>query len=238
MIPLRDTIPSDRFPAVTVTLICINAFIFLVGINLDTRSLEQVFQHWGIVPLRFTHPRLSANYLTLLTSMFLHGGWMHVAGNMWSLWIFGDNVEDRMGRVGFLCFYLLSGLAAGIGHILTNPASPVPTVGASGAIAGVMGAYLLLFPHARVATLIPIFFFIQVAHLPAVLFLGFWFLSQVFSGAISLASSDPNAGGVAWWAHIGGFVIGALWALVLRRRTPIRQRQRSYRYYNDDNDWW
>jgi membrane associated rhomboid family serine protease len=162
---------------------------------------------------------------------------MHVVGNMWSLWIFGDNVEDRMGRTSFLCFYLLSGLAAGVGHVLTNPYSSVPTVGASGAIAGVMGAYLLLFPHARVVTLIPIVIFLQVVHLPAVFFLGFWFLSQVFSGAISLATSGQNSGGVAWWAHIGGFVVGVLWALVLKQRTPRRLRRRTSRY-DDDDDWW
>lgn len=237
MIPLRDTVPSDRFPAVTVTLICLNALVFLTEINLGPHNLERVFQLWGIVPLRFTHPRLSANYFTLLTSMFLHGGWIHIVGNMWSLWIFGDNVEDRMGRVGFLSFYLLSGLMAGSGHILTNPGSPVPTVGASGAIAGVMGAYLLLFPHARVATLVPIFFFIQIVHLPAIFFLGFWFLTQIFSGAISLATSALNSSGVAWWAHVGGFVVGVLWAFILRRCQPTHNRQQSYRYYDDVNNW-
>jgi membrane associated rhomboid family serine protease len=240
MIPLRDTIPSDRFPAVTVTLICINALIFLAEINIESGELAQVFQQWGIVPLRFTHPRLQSgfNYVTLLSSMFLHGGWMHVVGNMWSLWIFGDNVEDRMGRTGFLCFYLLSGLAAGVGHVLTNPYSSIPTVGASGAIAGVMGAYLLLFPHARVVTLIPIVIFLQVVHLPAVFFLGFWFLSQVLSGAISLAMFGQNSGGIAWWAHIGGFVVGVLWALVLKQQRMPRRLRRTSRYYDDDDDWW
>ncbi len=239
MIPLRDTIPSDRFPVVTVSLICVNALIFLYEINLAPYGLAQLFHTWGIVPLRFTHPRLEANYLTLLSSMFLHGGWMHIIGNMWSLWIFGDNVEDRLGRVGFLGFYLLSGLAAGVCHILTNSSSDIPTVGASGAIAGVMGAYLLLFPHARVVTIIPIFFF-QVVQLPAVFFLGFWFISQLFSGTLALAASG-NAGGVAWWAHIGGFVVGCAWALPLRHRRALTQsqrRQRSYRYYDDDDTWW
>jgi membrane associated rhomboid family serine protease len=173
------------------------------------------------------------NYFTLLSSMFLHGGWMHIIGNMWSLWIFGDNVEDRMGRGGFLLFYLLSGLAAGAVHVVTNPASRVPTVGASGAIAGVMGAYLLLFPHASVVTMVPIFFFLQVVEIPAVFFLGFWFLSQLFSGTLSLAAAGPQAAGVAWWAHIGGFVVGFLWAVPLRRRTAITGRRRRY----DDDDW-
>ncbi len=231
MIPLRDTIPSSRFPVVTVSIICVNALVFLAGISMADQTLAQVFYTWGIIPLRFTHPRLHGNYLTLLASMFLHGGWMHVIGNMWSLWIFGDNVEDRMGRLGFLIFYLLSGLAAGAVHIITNPASPIPTVGASGAVAGVMGAYLLLFPHARVVTLIPIFL-IYVTEVPAVLFLGVWFVTQLFSGTWSLAVAGAQASGVAWWAHIGGFVVGFLWAVPLRRHTAVVRR----RYYDDD-DW-
>lgn len=241
MIPIRDTIPSERFPVVTVSLICINAIIFIVEINLSARGLNQLFHLWGIVPRRFTPIELDADYLTLLSSIFLHGGWMHIIGNMWSLWIFGDNVEDRMGRIGFLIFYILGGLAAGIVHVGTNPYSQVPTVGASGAIAGVMGAYLLLFPHSRVVTLIPIVIFFQLVEVPAVIFLGIWFVIQLFSGTLSLATSGPNAGGVAWWAHIGGFVIGVLWALPLRLRsrpTLSQRRQRPYRYYDGDNDWW
>jgi membrane associated rhomboid family serine protease len=240
MIPIRDTIPSTRFPAVTIGLICLNAIVFIVEINLSARGLETLFLHWGIVPLRFTHPRLDANYLTFISSMFLHGGWMHIIGNMWSLWIFGDNVEDRMGRMGFLAFYILSGLAAGVGHVVTNPVSPVPTVGASGAIAGVMGAYLLLFPHARVVTIIPIFIFFQIVEVPAVIFLGIWFVIQLFSGTVSLATAGANAGGVAWWAHIGGFMVGVFWALPLRRRNRSLlsdRRQRFYRYYDDDDHW-
>lgn len=229
MIPLRDTIPSSRFPLVTLCLIGVNVLAFLAEISLSTQALDQFFQHWGIVPLRFTHPRLQANYFTLLSSMFMHGGWMHIIFNMWSLWIFGDNVEDRLGRAGFFLFYMLSGLAAGAVHIVTNPLSTVPTVGASGAIAGVMGAYLLLFPHATVVTLIPIFFFIQIVELPAVFFLGFWFLAQLFSGTLSLAAAGAlQAGGVAWWAHIGGFVVGFLWAVPLRRRTGIVRRRKRY----------
>ena len=160
MIPLRDTVPSFRFPIVTVSLIGVNVLVFLMEINMSALALEHFFQTWGIIPLRFTHARLQSggNYFTLLSSMFLHGGWMHIIGNMWSLWIFGDNVEDRMGRGGFLLFYLLSGLTAGAVHVVTNAASTVPTVGASGAIAGVMGAYLLLFPHASVVTLVPVVF--------------------------------------------------------------------------------
>jgi membrane associated rhomboid family serine protease len=228
MIPLRDTIPSYRFPIVTVGVIGVNVLVFLMEINLSPAALEHFFQTWGIVPLRFTHPRFQSagNYLTLLSSMFMHGGWMHIIGNMWSLWIFGDNVEDRMGRSAFLLFYLLSGLAAGAIHVVTNSASTVPTVGASGAIAGVMGAYLLLFPHSTVMALVPVFVFLHVVEVPAVLFLGFWFLLQLFSGTLSLAAAGTQAGGVAWWAHIGGFVVGFLWAVPLRGRQAITRRRR------------
>jgi membrane associated rhomboid family serine protease len=234
MIPLRDTVPSFRFPIVTVSLIGVNVLVFLMEINMSALELEHFFQTWGIIPLRFTHARLQSggNYFTLLSSMFLHGGWMHIIGNMWSMWIFGDNVEDRMGRGGFLLFYLLSGLTAGAVHVVTNSDSTVPTVGASGAIAGVMGAYLLLFPHSSVVTLVPVFFFMHVVEIPAVFFLGFWFLSQLFSGTLSLAAAGSQAGGVAWWAHIGGFVVGFLWAVPLRRRTAITGRRRRY-----DEDW-
>jgi membrane associated rhomboid family serine protease len=249
MFPLRDTIPSLRFPAVTIGLIVVNACVFLFELGAGTRGLDTLFYQWGIVPCTFTgtcHARLRTpggfvplplhpNYLTLLSSMFLHGGWMHIIGNMWSLWIFGDNVEERMGRTGFLCFYLLSGLTAGILHIVFNTSSRVPTVGASGAIAGVMGAYLLLFPYARVVTLVPIFIFLQTIELPAVVFLGFWFLTNLLSGIGSLAA-HTGAGGVAWWAHIGGFLVGLLWALPLRRR-EVSRSQRYYYADDDDRRW-
>jgi membrane associated rhomboid family serine protease len=252
MIPLRDTIPSSRFPAVTLGIIGANALVFLMEINMGPGALDAFFRVWGIVPACYTSSRLPVwqvmrlcdaalpppmHYFALLSSMFLHGGWMHILGNMWSLWIFGDNVEDRMGRGGFLLFYLLSGLAAGAVHIITNPGSGVPTVGASGAIAGVMGAYLLLFPRATVITLVPIFFFLQTMEMPAVLFLGLWFLTQLFSGTLALAASGAQAGGVAWWAHIGGFVVGVLWAVLLRRSSPVFYQRR--RWYDDDNTrWW
>jgi membrane associated rhomboid family serine protease len=251
MIPLRDTIPSSRFPVVTLGIIGVNALVFFMELSMGPRALDSFFRLWGIVPACYIPSRLPVwqvmrlcdsylpspmYYLTLLTSMFLHGGWMHILGNMWSLWIFGDNVEDRLGRGGFLLFYLLSGLAAGAVHVVTNPASAVPTVGASGAIAGVMGAYLLLFPHATVVTLVPIFFFLQVMEIPAVIFLGLWFLTQLFSGTLALAASGTQAGGVAWWAHIGGFVVGALWVMPIRRRAPAFYQRR--RRYDDDARWW
>jgi len=243
MFPLRDTVPSSRFPVVTVGIIIVNVLVFLLELSKGTSGLERFFYDWGVVPCYFTGRCLSrlrtpsylqANYLTLLSSMFLHGGWMHIIGNMWSLWIFGDNVEDRMGRVGFLCFYLLSGLAAGALHIAFNTSSRVPTVGASGAIAGVMGAYLLLFPHATVITLVPLFIFLQTVELPAVVFLGLWFLMNLWSGIVGSLVAHTQAGGVAWWAHIGGFLVGLLWALPLRRRVPRRLR----RYDDDYNDRW
>ncbi len=246
MFPLRDTIPSSRFPAVTLGLIVVNVVVFLAELSLSAHSLDAVFSQWGVVPCTLTGScpgrlRLSRGllavaapppYLTMVSSLFLHGGWMHIIGNMWSLWIFGDNVEDRMGRGAFLSFYLLSGLAAGALHVAFNTRSPVPTVGASGAIAGVMGAYLLLFPHARVVTLVPIFIFVQTIELPAVAFLGFWFVSNLWSGLGALVAST-RAGGVAWWAHIGGFVVGCLWALPLRRRTAP---QRPW-YAPEDTRW-
>lgn len=243
MFPLRDTIPSSRLPVVTIGLIVVNVLVFLIELGKSTQGLEAFFYTWGVVPCSFTGTcqfrvrtpsgfftvAAQPNYFTLLSSMFLHGGWMHIIGNMWSLWIFGDNVEDRMGHVGFLGFYLLSGLAAGALHIVFNPTSRVPTVGASGAIAGVMGAYLLLFPRATVITLVPIFIFLQTIEIPAVVFLGLWFLTNLLSGIGSLAA-HTQAGGVAWWAHIGGFVVGVLWALPLRRHRAQRQ------WYDDDDD--
>src|SRR6266850_2881793 len=228
VIPIRDTIPSRTAPVVTWALIAVNTAVFLFELTLSPEELKGLFYLFGMVPARYSHPEWAAavglpldDGWPFLTSMFLHGGWMHIIGNMWSLWIFGDNVEERMGRAGFLCFYLLSGLAAGALHITFNSGSRVPTVGASGAIAGVMGAYLLLFPYARVVTLVPIFIFLQTIELPAVAFLGFWFLMNLMSGIGSLAA-HTRAGGVAWWAHIGGFLVGLLWALPLRRREVRR----------------
>jgi membrane associated rhomboid family serine protease len=149
--------------------------------------------------------------------MFLHGGWAHLIGNMVYLWIFGDNVEDRLGHGRYLAFYLLAGVAAGLAHAYLNPGSAIPTVGASGAISGVLGGYLMLFPHARVLTLVPVLFFFDVVELPALLYLGFWFVMQVVSGALASALAEA-AGGVAWWAHVGGFVVGMALGPLLRRR--------------------
>ena len=213
MFPLRDENPSQSVPIVTRVLIVFNtaAFVYQVMLGPELR----IFMYtWGMVPARLTlalqygEESLAAPGLTLLTSMFLHGGWLHLVGNMWYLWIFGDNVEDRLGRARYLFFYLAAGVFAGLLHYALHPASRVPTVGASGAIAGVLGGYLVTFPRARVITLVPLFPFFQVMALPAVVVLGLWFVMQFFSGFLSLGFG--SGGGVAWWAHIGGFAFGLI----------------------------
>jgi membrane associated rhomboid family serine protease len=216
MIPLRDVIPSRSTPVVTVSIIVLNALVFVYQLSLGDAAQAFVFAH-GLVPAEFS-------IVSLFTSMFLHGGLMHFGGNMLYLWIFGDNVEDRLGRARFVVFYLMCGMAAALAQTFANPNSPVPMVGASGAIAGVMGAYFLMYPRSRIVTLIPIFFFIQLVEVPAVIFLGLWFLMQFLSGLGSAALS-PDAdmsGGIAFWAHVAGFVAG-LAAVSLFRR-PERQR--------------
>jgi hypothetical protein len=214
MFPLRDENPSHSTPVITRALIAINVAAFVYQVMLG-EALGPFVYAWGMVPARVT---LAVQYgdepitgpgLTLLTSMFLHGGWFHLIGNMWYLWIFGDNVEDRLGRARFLIFYLLSGIVAGLLHYVLNPTSRMPTVGASGAIAGVLGGYLVAFPRARILTLVPLFPFFQVMALPAVVVLGLWFVMQFFSGFLSLGFGGTG-GGVAWWAHVGGFAFGLI----------------------------
>jgi membrane associated rhomboid family serine protease len=215
MIPLRDVIPSRTTPYITVTIILLNAVAWLYEVSLPPRELERFLYFYGVVPASF-----SAS--TLITSMFLHGSWMHVVGNMWYLWIFGDNVEDRVGHGRFLLFYLLCGVVAAIGQIAVDPASTLPTIGASGAIAGVMGAYFVLYPHSRVLTLVPLIVFWELIELPAIVLLGFWFLMQLFSaGAIAVTASTHGSGGVAFMAHVAGFVTGVLGILVFRRRRRL-----------------
>lgn len=199
--------------------------------------LKTFFQLVAVIPVEYTAflkgehvPILKLMFAPFIT-MFLHGGFMHLIGNMWFLYLFGDNVEDAMGHLRFLLFYLLSGIAATIAHVSVQPLSPIPVVGASGAISGVVGAYFVMFPTARVLTLVPIFFFIaDVVVLPAIVFIGLWFLFQFWSGMLSLAV--PHLGGVAWWAHIGGFITGLILAPIMRERgKPIRYRVRTYRYH-------
>ena len=216
MIPLRDETPAFTTPVVTRALILINVLAFVFELALGPERGAFVVG-WGLIPARvmavFAGQERVAALATTLTSMFLHAGWLHLIGNMWYLWIFGDNVEDRLGHVGFLAFYLASGIASAVMHIAINPGSPIPTVGASGAIAGVLGAYLVYFPRARVVTLVPIVFILQIVALPALLVLGLWFVFQFFSGTFALGGAG---GGVAWWAHVGGFLFGMAVALAVR----------------------
>jgi len=236
MFPLQDNIPSRRPQIVTILIIVLNCFFFAVELSLPKQVLEQLIGVLGIVPSRFTGGSWGLSlYVTansiwpFLTSIFLHGGWLHIISNMWILWIFGDNVEDRMGHLRFTVFYLICGISAGIVHVLTNPDSAVPTIGASGAIAGVLGAYFLLFPSARVVVFFPLFFFWPVFFvLPAFVYLGVWFLMQFLNGSLSLLSSSA-AGYVAWWAHIGGFVAG----IALHRLFVISGRPKTRAYIDE-----
>ena len=224
MIPIRDTIPREHFPFAVWTLIAANIVVFIYELKVPRDLTEQFIYLFGLVPARFTDPGWAATvgfphtYWPFFTTMFLHGGWLHIIGNMWVLWIFGDNVEDRMGPLRFFLFYLLCGLAAGATHVLTNPGSRVPAVGASGAIAGVMAAYLVLFPRGRIIAMFPILFYPVFFQVPAFIYLGFWFLTQFFSGTLAIAS-DREVSGIAWWAHVGGFAAGILtFSLFLRPR--------------------
>jgi membrane associated rhomboid family serine protease len=216
MIPLRDVIPSRTTPYITVTIIGLNAVAWLFELGLPRDVLPAFLQVYGVVPADFQAP-------TLITSMFLHGSWMHVIGNMWYLWIFGDNVEDRVGHGRFIVFYLMCGMAAAIGQILMDPTSTLPTIGASGAIAGVMGAYFVLYPRSRVLTLIPLIIFWEVIELPATFLLGFWFLMQLFSAGAIAVTSSTGGGGVAFMAHVAGFLCGAGAIFVFRQ--PERPEQ-------------
>lgn len=250
MIPLRDNIASQRQPVVSLLLIGSCAVVFLMQLAQSDRPGEPgLTSEYGMIPFRITHPgepfeipvgrqlvrtpwgveeRLLVKpagpaavppLLTPLTCIFLHGGWMHIIGNLWFLWIFGDNVEDSMGAAKYLLFYLVGGAAASLIHVLTNPGSQIPTVGASGAISAVLGAYLVLYPHSRVLTIIPLGFFLRLTLLPASIVLGLWFALQLFSGLLSLGG--PDVGGVAFWAHVGGFVAGVVLAkLFASRRRP------------------
>jgi membrane associated rhomboid family serine protease len=211
MFPLRDVIPSRTTPYITVTLIILNAVAWFYELALPRDVLPVFLQVYGVVPADFSPP-------TLISSMFLHGSWMHVIGNMWWLWIFGDNVEDRLGHGRYIVFYLLCGSVAAFGQIAIDPYSTLPTIGASGAIAGVMGAYIVLYPHSRVLTLVPIFFYIEIIELPAVLLLGIWFVMQLFSAGAVAVTASTGGGGVAFMAHVAGFVVGMAAVLVLRKR--------------------
>lgn len=265
MFPLRDNIPSRSAPFVNYLMIALCAAVFLMQLADQADQRDDMVEKLGMIPFRVAHPGETVIIrepvleqtplgmrkrvvehelaplpfppaLTLLTCVFLHGGWMHFIGNMWFLFIFGDNVEDRLGHLGYLLFYLGCGVAASAVHLISDRNSMVPTIGASGAIAGVMGAYMLFYPRAQVITLIPLFVFVEVIAVPAPLFLGIWFLIQFFSGTAAANSAD--SGGVAWWAHIGGFaagfgVAGLLQVLHLTRprMEPMRPYTRAFEHY-------
>ena len=265
MIPLRDNIPYRSFPVVNYSLIAACTVAFLVQLADQTDGRDEIVEAWGMIPARVFHPEEPIHveeqvvvrtsfgperrirertyaeppfspWLTLLTCVFLHGSWMHFLGNMWFLHIFGDNVEDRFGHLGYLLFYLGGGVAASVSHLLSAPGSDAPTIGASGAIACVMGAYMLLYPHAKVLAILPIFIFVQMFVVPAPLFLGFWFLLQLFEGTFT----ESSGAGVAWWAHIGGFAVGFVVAWLLEKTgavtppvevvLPNTERMSHYRY--------
>jgi membrane associated rhomboid family serine protease len=240
MIPLRDTIRSYNFPVVNWLLIILNSLVFLYEISLPSTRLDQLILAFGVVPARMhlNDPLLlllnPLPLLTLFTSMFLHGGWIHILGNMWFLYIFGDNVEDRMGSARYFVFYLMSGVIAGLAQIFMSPASQAPAIGASGAIAGVLGAYLLMFPAARIITLIPIIIIPWFVEIPAIFFLGLWFIAQLISGfqSVNITQAASNLGGVAFWAHIGGFIFGALFY-----RLFIPHRHSAYLRQYPDEYW-
>lgn len=206
LIPLKDRIPSEHPPFMTVIIILVNIAVFFYQNSLGNSEFQIFINHYATIPMNITHPAYggTADFSALVSSQFLHGGWLHLIGNMWALWLFGDNVEDRMGPFKFLLFYLICGVIGNTAHVLVNPISTVPTIGASGAIAGIMGAYFILFPKARVLTLIPIIIYPWLVDIPAFIYLGFWFFMQLTSG---MTGSEAQ---VAFWAHIGGFAAGVI----------------------------
>jgi membrane associated rhomboid family serine protease len=231
MLPLADTVRSRSFPAVNWLIILANVIVFVVfEVGLSQPALQRFVTTYGLVPAELAAGRPWA-YLTVFTSMFLHGGWLHLLSNMWALYIFGDNVEDRMGSGRYLVFYLICGLAAALAQAFVDLNSRVPSVGASGAIAGVLAAYLVLYPTARVITLIPIFLLPWFVEIPAVVYLLVWFGSQFFNGVLSLGMQTTATGGVAWWAHIGGFAAGLLLVMAFARRQRAQTRWHADEYY-------
>ncbi len=233
MIPIRDRNPSGTFPYVTIGIIIINVLIFLYELSLGS-GLGEFIMKFGVVPLKVSYYSQVSDltfintFFPFISSIFLHGGFIHLIGNMWFLWIFGDNIEDKLGHFKFIAFYFLCGIIASSVHVFFNSQSSVPCVGASGAIAGVLGAYMITFPRARVVTIVPLFVFIQVMELPAMVVLGFWFVIQFFNGAASITASTSGAG-VAWWAHIGGFAAGVIILYIMRIFLKKTYRTRRYR---------
>lgn len=215
MIPIRDQIPTRRIPIINYMLMAANIFVFILQ-WLAGPNEEAIIYQFALIPASFTSGIGLGDISSIFTSMFMHAGLAHLGGNMLYLWIFGDNVEDSMGHGRFLIFYIIGGVVASLTHIFTNPTSVIPTVGASGAIAAVLGAYLVLYPRARVLTIIPLGFFLRMTTIPAAIVLGLWFVLQLFSGVLSMGG--PDVGGVAFWAHIGGFVSGVVLAKIFAKR--------------------
>lgn len=222
MFPLYDTARTRTFPLVNLTLILANVLAFLYELQMGSGALDKFIFTWGLIPARLMGDP-TGTWNTIYTSMFLHGGWFHIINNMWVLFIFGDNVEARMGKIKYLLFYLLSGTAAGLLQTFILPTDQNPMIGASGAIAGVLGAYLVLFPSSRVASLVPILFIFTIIEIPAFIYLIFWFVSQLYSGWLSFQGVDGS--GIAWWAHIGGFTFGLVMSFF------FASRRRAYRNY-------
>ncbi|MCU0519726.1 MAG: rhomboid family intramembrane serine protease [Anaerolineae bacterium] len=237
MFPLRDNVPSRRFPVVTLVIVVVNVLLFLYEVMMGADAGAFTVSY-GVVPARLLAGWYNPGVLfTLLSSMYLHGGWAHLIGNMWYLWIFGDNIEDRMGRLRYFVFYTLCGIGAALIQVAVAPRSTIPMIGASGAIAGVLGAYLLLYPRARVSTLVPVFYFIRIIWLPAVVVLGGWFLVQLLNGLASL-NVQMMTGGVAFWAHIGGFVAGMVLMPIFRKRDALPPSLGyDQRYYDPRPRW-
>jgi len=232
MIPLKDMSARRSVPVVTLLLIVANVVVFFHQISLPPHAADVFINTYGLVPSKISAALAGSHRVTLadaliplFTCMFLHGGWLHIIGNMWFLWVFGGNVEDRLGPLTYLLFYLVCGIGSGVAQALFSWGSRVPSIGASGAISGILGAYIVLLPSSRILTLVPLFFFFFTARIPAMVFIGLWFLVQFLSGVSSLGASA--AGGVAWWAHVGGFVLGVGLAWILRMERP-----RSYPGYD------
>ena len=232
MFPIKDDIPHDKPPIINYSLIVVNFLFFFYELGLGPELKLFIFKY-GVVPKRFLlffDPsfHISSIFLlkTVLISMFLHGGWLHILGNMWFLFVFGDNVEDMLGHFRYLIFYILCGFGATFLHIIFNPTSSIPSIGASGAIAGVLGAYMIFYPHAKILTLIPIFIFFEIIELPSVLWIGIWILIQVLFGMFSIGLADTTGGGIAWWAHIGGFFAGVIYA-----SKYLKKRYKKRRFY-------
>lgn len=225
MIPLKDENPTETFPFITIAFIIANALVFAYEISLGETSLEPFVRTMAVIPTEIRRGFALGEYPTLFTSMFLHGGPLHLLGNMLYLWIFGNNIEDAVGHFRFIIFYFLCGMAASAGHILLNASSDIPVIGASGAISGVLGAYLILYPQARVLTLVPLFFFIRIVRVPAFFFLGVWIVFQIIQGLVA----GSTGGGVAWFAHIGGFFAGIILLPLFMRSRRAKRMEQNYR---------